>query len=722
VPVVRTLAALVIVGLGGVGAWIPAASGAGSAPAARHPGASGPTLTLVAPPTIAGPSSPFALRLRVSDAAAGADLTLRVTVYDHVSTSTGFDETLKGTPQGRLVAGPEAVALSALPPDTSAGVGSVDLTVPVSAGGTSGAGSGPFTVHLDCAPGSCGGVYPLQLELTDASSSTVVSKLLTYLVYTDPQGDTEPLRFALVLPVDLPPAPGGSSVVMPSLTTSSLTTLDTVIAAAAGSRGTVPLTIVPSPATVAALAADTGARARQTLAALVSVATSSDRQTLCGSFVPVDAGALAGAPSATTTELAEQVHRGVQVLASIPALRAGCATGNAWVSDSTLDASALGALGALGDNDIVIPPGAVAGPSPAITPTQRFTLAGAPATGSALLSDPQLASLVQSTSPTDPALAADQLLAELEFDYSEAPNTPFARGVVAALTPAAPINPAVLTDVLDGLQNNPMVAPVTLATLFSAVPVGGTVAGFHEPPTRRAASGGSPPGPPAAAIAAARARWTGFATAVSGTSAGAVVATGLGDLLLEAESDLLSPAQQRTGVAAFETALSGQLGLLSITSREVRLTASTGSVPITVIKSAPYPVEAVLTVTSDKIAFSSGSAQDPNSECRPPVVVNVANRSSMSTQCTFVHGTNAVYVQMRSRVSGDFRMAVTLNSPQGGLQLASGQVTVRSLSTSGVAIALSAAAGAVLLGWWGRTMWRTRRSRRGVHSRRGAER
>ena len=89
----------------------------------------------------------------------------------------------------------------------------------------------------------------------------------------------------------------------------------------------------------------------------------------------------------------------------------------------------------------------------------------------------------------------------------------------------------------------------------------------------------------------------------------------------------------------------------------------------------------------------------------------------MSTLCTFVHGTNAVYIEMRSRVSGDFRMSITLTSPQAGLELASGQLTVRSMSTSAVAIALTVAAGAVLLVWWGRTVWRNRRTRRGAHRR-----
>jgi hypothetical protein len=457
------------------------------------------------------------------------------------------------------------------------------------------------------------------------------------------------------------------------------------------------------------------------LSALVALTAETGRQTLCGSFVPVNASALVTTADGGATELTEQVRRGAQILGTLAGLRTTCATPGAWVADTSLDSGALGALGHLGYHDIVVPPSAVAGPTLATTPTRRFTLDGAPGATSAILSDPQLSSLLQSTSPTDPGLAADQLLAELEFDYTEAPNTPDARGVVVAPTAAWHANPTVLADVLNGLQNNPMVEPVTLSTLFSDVPVGGTVGRFTEPSPRRPANVGNVTGLPVRAIAAARVQWAGFAAAVSGSSAGTAVVTGLDDLLLDSEGQQLTPAQQRAGVTRFDDAVGRQLGLLSITSRDARLTAKTGSVPITVIKTAPYPVEAVLSLTSDKIAFSSGGAQVPNTECRTPVVTTAAGVSRVSTQCTFIHGTNAVYIEMRSRVSGRFRMSVTLDSPQGGLQLASGQLTVQSMSTSAVAIALSAAAVAVLLGWWGRTMWRTRRARRtrhGVHRQR----
>jgi hypothetical protein len=642
---------------------------------------------------------------------------LGVTVYAPLATPTAFAETLGGSPVGSVVARSPALDWSTLTPDPAHDNG-VDLSLPVTAGEVPGAGTGPYTVDLHCALGSCGGVYPVLLALTDTANHTT-SRLLTYLAYTEPSADTEPLRFALVLPLNLAPSPPDPA---PAVTDSSLANLTSLVAAISGPRATVPLTVVPSPATLGALHQSGGDRSRAVLSSLISATTEPGRQTLCGSFVPVNASSLLNGSTGPTTELAEQARRGTQVLDQLAGLHTTCAGAGAWVSDTTLDAGTLQALGALGYNDVVLPPSAVAGPTLATTPTRRFTLADGPRATSAILSDPQLSSLLESSTRTDPAVAAGQLLAELEFDYTEAPNTPKPRGVVAAPPADWRADPSVVEDVLDGLQGNPMVRAVTLSTLFSDVPVGGSVGRFSQPPLRRLAPVVATAGPSATALEAARAQWAGFDAAVSGSSAGTAVATGLGDLLLESESSELTPAQQRVGLARFDGAFRRQLALLSVTSRQVRLTARTGNVPITVIKTAPYPVQAVLTVTSDKIAFSTGGAQVPNTECRTPVVTDSAGRSSESTLCTFVHGTNAVYIEMRSRVSGDFRMSVTLNSPQAGLELASGQLTVRSMSTSAAAIALSVAAGVVLLVWWGRTLWRNRRTRRGVHRQKPAGR
>ncbi len=479
------MGALVIIGLSVVGAWSgPAAEGASAPKGTHRTTSSGPTLTLLAIPGIAGPGTPFSVRLGLSGDVPRSDLSLSVTVYRHVVDPTQFDETLGGSPVGSVVASSGAIPVSSLPADSGGGAGGVDLSVPVTAGGRAGTGTGPFTADLNCAVGSCGGVYPLRLELTDTASGAQ-TRLMTYLVYTDATADVEPLRLALVVPLLLRSSVSAGGE--PAVTAPALGSLNGTLDALSGPDAGVPLTIAPGPATVAALEADRGARAREALGSLVALTAQADRQTLCGPFVPVDASALVTPSSAGAGELAQQIHRGVEVLESVPGLHTGgCAAGDAWVADGTLDTSALDALDTLGYHDVVVPPDAVSGPNPSTTPTRVFTWDGGPAAGRAILSDPDLSSRLQSASP-DPALAADQILAELELDYYEAPNTTEARGVVVPASASQGIDPAVLADVLDGLAGNPMVQAVTLSELFSQVPVGGTVLGQAQPSPRRPA-------------------------------------------------------------------------------------------------------------------------------------------------------------------------------------------------------------------------------------------
>ncbi len=217
------------------------------------------------------------------------------------------------------------------------------------------------------------------------------------------------------------------------------------------------------------------------------------------------------------------------------------------------------------------------------------------------------------------------------------------------------------------------------------------------------------------AVRAARNRQIGFASAVAGSPGGAAVAQSTDDLLLAAESSLLSTHQQQAGLAGFEAVLGAQLRGLSVRSDTIRLTAGTASVPITLLRNTSYPVTVVVRLTSDKLRFPLSRPPAAGAICQPPQVQSSAGRSSFSALCTLDHATNAVYVDMSARASGDFQIAVALKSPHGNLVLAGGQLTVRSLSTSAVAIALSVGAVLVLLIWWGRTVWRGK-SRRGAHT------
>jgi hypothetical protein len=270
-----------------------------------------------------------------------------------------------------------------------------------------------------------------------------------------------------------------------------------------------------------------------------------------------------------------------------------------------------------------------------------------------------------------------------------------------------------VSSVLSGLEGNPVLQPVTLDQLFAQVAVGAD----NEATARHVVTSTTAAVPTqlARAVRSARGRQSGFASAVAGSAVGATTAQVTDDLLLAAESSVLSIRQQQAALAGFNTALDERLQGLGVRSDTIRLTAGTASVPITLLRDTGYPVTVVVRLTSDKLRFPMAHTQVPGSICKAPKVQSSADRSSFSALCTLDHATNAVYVNMSSRASGDFQIHVTLESPQGNLVLAGGHLTVRSLSTSAVAIALSVGAVLVLFLWWGRTLWRGK-TRRGSHT------
>ncbi|MGH9029172.1 MAG: hypothetical protein ACRDV4_06105, partial [Acidimicrobiales bacterium] len=190
--------------------------------------------------------------------------------------------------------------------------------------------------------------------------------------------------------------------------------------------------------------------------------------------------------------------------------------------------------------------------------------------------------------------------------------------------------------------------------------------------------------------------------------------------LLNSESGSLTSKQQRTAVGRATAALSSQLKSLSVNAGPIRLASNTARVPITIVKNGSYPVAGLLELTSDKLLFPE-RGQSPGGVCGRPTVSSTAGRSTYSSLCVISHSTNVIYVDMSTRATGDFRFTVTLTSPAGGLVMANAELTVRSGSFSVVSIALSVAAVAVLLVWWGRTALRKRRAkttRRPAHARR----
>ncbi|HYA67323.1 MAG TPA: hypothetical protein VED63_01200, partial [Acidimicrobiales bacterium] len=640
-----------------------------------------PALSLLAQPPYVLPGQEFPLRLSIGPAVP-AGTTMSVTVYDRVTSRSALGEVFAGSGLGPALSSSRSIAVSSLPVDPAGGV---DLTIGLITGGNAaptGAGA-QVTADLHCSIGACGGVYPVRLTLSAGGSGATNPELITTLVYTDPPATTERLQVALAVPLSLPADPATPSGQVNAPSAGDVARFSRLVAALDANAG-VPTTLIPDPATTLALALDTRPRSRQVLEQLLALDNLPNHEAVAGPFVPVDAAGLVGA--GLPGELTTQVDRGSQALAD-EGIRA---TSGTWVSSSPIDASTLAQLATIGFDHIVLPPASLSGASFRLTPTQPLTVAAGRAQNvTVALDDPVLAGHFAGASGPGAVLAANQMLADLALIYYEEPNLPTARAVVAVAPTQWSPDAGFLDTLLRGLSANPVLEPVTAASVFDSVPHNGTTELRRNVPDTAANL-------PARAIRSARADVDAFATATSDPT----VARRLDDLLLASESALLRPARQASGVKGTVAALDAQLEQVSIAAGTIRLTSSTAHVPITITKTAPYSVTSIMVLSSDKLTFPSGN--------RRTVVLDRA--------------TDAFYVDMKARTGGVFRVTVTLWSPRGGLVLASRQLTVRSLSTSAVALFLSIGAVAVLFVWWGRTVRRrhhpSSRRRRGAHARR----
>lgn len=703
VPATATRSATAV---GAAGGGAATAVGSATAVGAAGSGSSGngaaATMTLVHAPWTVGPGQPFSVTVAVPTGATAQGLGLRIVLYSRLHTRSALSEWIGGTSVGLVRYRSSSIALSSLPAPVP---GQAQLTLALStpddpAPSMAGATTGP--ARLRCSPnqpGTCGGVYPVALELTGPSGTS--STLRTELVYTYPTASpyhaTSPLRLATVVPLGLPPT-SGSSPSPAALTHLAREATATAVGAAAG----VALTVAPEPATVVGLQASaTGHGAHQALSALMAAAADPAHQVLAQGYVPVDASALVG--SGLAAELGRQQARACSLLAGMHPVP------GAWVSDTVVDPAAAAALAASpceAVHQLVVPASAVTGGGCSITCASPFRVTDAVGTTlTAVEADAQLGSELTGPS-TDPELSAHNLVADLSLTYFEAPGPVDPRGVVLAVPAGADLSPTEMSAVLAGVAADPVLAPVTLAQYFAQVKPGAN----GQPAIRRLdGSGASLPGAVARAVRSDRSAVSAYAGAAGTSKAGEQATSGLDDLLLAAESSLLRPAQQLRATGAFRSALRAQLQRITLSNGSIRLTSSTTlRVPITLASTTGFPVAGRLQVTSDKLIFT------PGGDCQG-ISPGPAGFNGLRCAVDLSKSTNAVYVAVRARLAGDFRVAVSLLSPNGQLALVHGAITVRSLSTSVEAVVLSIAAVAVLITWWARTWWRGRR--RGRHAR-----
>ena len=613
--------------------------------------------------------TPFDLRVALADDL-GPETELVVEVHGPITSRSQFTATLGGALLGARRA-TATVPLGELAVGTD-GSRSVRLTQ----GPTSAAGERPVPVLARP------GVYPVVVSVRPGDPSREPpAPFTTYLVRTP--DESTPLRVAVVQPVDAPllHGPNGDVTVAPEVVGDLLAVAEVLAASAP-----MPLTIAPRPETLDGLdelaVRDPGAAG--VLEALTTAAAG--RQVVSAPYVDVDVDALEAA--GLGEDVAAQRRRGDDAVEEVLGVRTDPRTA---VLDGGAGGGSLRRLATLGVDQVVLPDASLTPVTLRLSLTRPFSVS-ADDQGVAIDATAPEPALAARYGRADAVLASQHLLADLAVLHGDEPGPLQPRGVVVAPPDDVDVDPGFLANLLDGIGSSPTLEPVTLDTYFRDV----TPEGEGAPLVRGVTASGGTLGISAREVEAARSSLAGYASMVEGQDA---VVQDLHDLTLLAEADGLEPAGRRAYLAGVGTSIEsrvGRVGLLEGT--DFRLPDSEGTIPLTLVRDGTTPLTVRVMLESERLEFGSGDE------------LSVGRRSYDDIELTSESTPLVVPVHVRS--PGTFPLFVTITSPDGRLELARSEVTIRSTAYSGVGVALSVGAGLFLLLWWGRH-WRTvRRARR----------
>ncbi len=621
----------------------------------------------------------FRLRLAVT-ARDPAGETLTVRAFSQVTTRSGYDQARAGHVSGYALYETDPLALTSLTPDPAGGV---DIDIPVDRPSTQ---AGVPELYA----GGASEIVPLQVAI-DRAGVPQGSPLTTFLVYAaGPPSKTgfPKLSVAVVLPFGAPTSVGraGQPSALPAGEAAGLGSLARILDA----DRDVPVSLEVTPETLDALAAG-GPAERAVLSGVVDAVRNGRDEVLPEPYVGVSPPAMEAA--GLGGDFARQVDLGSSDLGrrfGTPPARATWATGEA------LDDAGLGALEANGARHLILPDQALTAlPAPAVVTTfaRPTPLAG---TGvSVFAADPGITA--DFTAQGGPALAASDLLADMAMIQLESPS--LVRGVAVMAPRGWTVNPTFVAVLLAGLRGNPLLAPVTAAGLFAAVPLD-TSAGDVRGLSPAAGDGGSGLAGVAPSLRSA-ARWVAGFESVLGDQQRAAV---LRHALLTAEASDLTAGQRQAIVEAVvgETRRALQ-GIVLPGPSSITLTSTRSRIPLTVMASPALHAHVELRLSSGRLIFERFSPA--HGRCSVPTP------TSEMCDLTLVDRNTTLKVPVQARASGVFSLDVALWSPDGSQLLVRERDTVRSTAVSDVGIVLIVLALASLAIWWGRDLRHGRRAR-----------
>ena len=647
----------------------------GTPAAARPARAPTATVTLSGQPAWSYQGDDVALRIDLR-APTTAGLEILTIVHSAVSSRIAFERTVSGEKLGGVIT-TRSTPVADLPIVGTDRVVTLPLQDPD-------APRDPARIRLSV-PGTAA-VFPVEIELRDATSATVASRFVTELVVVRrPAPGASPnvrLRvvwlWRLVAPPALAtnggPAPDFAAALAPAGRLGRIT-------AALENAGGVPVTLVPNPETADAAASSPGVPGATTFVTRLrsAVATST---VLASPFTTVEGPSLAR--SNLDQVFADQITTGRSTLERV----LDAAVDRTIAAPQPLDGPSLVRLRADGGTSrLIVDPGALTDAAPAdqFTPARPFRL-DTPAGSFDAVEVNRTTSDLLTRRGTD-ALRAQQVLAGLTVIALEQPNR--TRGVVMDTPLQWDGAPKRMDAVLAGLRDNPVLVGAGPADLFDSIPAA-TSGG--KPYTRTLAPRPASPAP------VTRAEWNEAEQQVRGLASmiGAddpLVARLRHQLRLTPASRM--PDTGRTPTVERLQSIHEQIGAITSgvvapQSRTFRLTSRTASVPLSIENTTNRPLSVRVRLRSQKLDFPNGSDR----------IVAVPPGNNQTTS-----------FDVEARASGTFQVLMSVTSPDDRIAIQRTRYTVRSSAVSGVGIFLTVGAALFLAAWWVLHWRRDRRAR-----------
>jgi hypothetical protein len=614
----------------------------------------------------------FTMKLHLDNLtlAARPGAAIAITVYQSMTSRSGFDDVIKNGDLGGTFYVPNKIAVSSLLPDAKNNV-SIQF-------GLSGSDTRP-TIGI-----SRPGVYPVKVELVN--TGIALGSFVTWLVAVDTRSTFDKkLSVAFVLaaiadPMKLPDGSDDPRVVAQLKPGGRLDKVANLLSRTEGFRFS--LAVGPETAESWKRTGRRDHKIATTFNALRRVANRSTTEVLPSTYLPIDSAVIDA--SGLGDHLPQQYTAGTSALVSAFGSNLTASVQSAFIDPVPTTDAVVNGLRAMLYDRVAVRDEALIPVTHRFSPAQAFVLDTTGGESRAVATAPFIESLFNGPDPA--ALRAQRVVAALAEVAYESPG--IARGVVIA--PPARWNPDLKTmdTVIDAVRTLPLVQSATLDDLLGTI---SNEQALGSNVQRRLVPATPEPAPVDPDEYEATATELAAYRAVVGATDPVVVRGEAG--LLTALSTTITPERAHAELAQIDQAVHAFSNGVRADEKRITLTSRQAAVPLSFennLKPA-RDVKVRVHLESAKLLFPNGADQT----------------------VTLKPGSNTIRFTVEARASGTFPMLISVTSPNG--QLAFGpqvRVTVRSAVFGGWAVGLTVAALVFLAGWWANHIRRARRARR----------